>query len=239
MEAIMTDQPPTDYPGDVWAVGQRRQPGGTFPPGSGAGSGSPGDSGGVEPELIDPDGSGPDGPGLDPCLDPATALDWNADAAAAAAAAEFARQAADRTPPEDLNTREWGAYLYRNPDGSVRVGPVNFGPPFTFGGNGTVTLIEGGSMTDVVGFVHSHNSGGHLPSDGNPINPGDLQVLDSLIAASGNSSLRMYIVAPSQGPAGHVPTNQINVYNSTNARSARDSFTPGPEVNPEGQPCPA
>jgi hypothetical protein len=225
--------------GTIWVVGQRRRPGGSFPSGSGGGGGIPGDDGGVHQDEVDPDGGGPDGPMMDPCSDPGTALEWNADAAAAAAAEEFARQAAARTPPEDLNTREWGAYLYRNPDGSVRFGPVSFGPPFTFGGNGTVTLVQGGSMSDVVGFVHSHNSGGHLPSDGHPGAPGDLQVLDSLITASGNPSIRMYIVAPNQGPAGHVPRNQINVYDSTNARSARDSFSPGPEVNPEAQPCPA
>lgn len=230
----MTD---TTNLGTIWVVGQRRAPGGSFPSaGSGGGAG---DDGGIHQLEVDPDPEDPPSSPPDPCADPATALEWNADAAAAAAAKEFARLAASRTPPEDLNTREWGAYLYRNPDGSVRIGPINFGPEFTFGGNGTVTLIQDGSMNDVIGFIHSHNSGGHLPSDGNLDQPGDLQVLDSLIAGSGNPSIRMYIVAPSQGPAGFVPRNQINVYDQSNARSSRDSFTPGPEVNPEGQPCSA
>jgi len=109
----MTDQPPTDYPGDVWATGQRRQPDGSFPSGGGgAGTGV----GGINQNDLDPADPGtPTDPEAqaDPCADPETALEWNADAAAAEAAKEFARLAADQTPPEDLNTREWGAYLSR------------------------------------------------------------------------------------------------------------------------------
>lgn len=213
---------------------QRRAPGGTFPSpaGAGGGGGVP-DIIGVEQDEVE---LNPELPPTHPCGDPETALEWNADAAAAAAAREFTKRA--EAQDEDLNTREWGAFLYRNADGSVRVGPINSGPEFQFGGNGTVPLIEDGPRSDIVGFVHSHNSGGHLPSSGNDVEPGDIQVLDFWIGESQNASMRMYIVAPNQGPAGYEPYNQINVYNSTNAREARNTFTNGPEINPEGEPCP-
>lgn len=235
----MTDQPPGN-PGDVWATGQRREPGGLFPQrgGGGGGGGGGGDDGETHQQEVGDDNSAP-GVYADPCAAPETAVDWNADAAAAAAAKEFARLAALKTPPEDLNTREWGAYLYRNPDGSIRIGAINSGPAFQAGGVGSVALIADGLDADIVGFVHSHSSGNHLPSDGPDLNnPGDIQVLDSLVAASGNPHLRMYIVAPNQGPVGFAPYNQVNFYNASNALPARQSGTPGPEVNPEGLPCP-
>ncbi len=138
-----------------------------------------------------------------------------------------------------MNKREWGAYLYRRADGSIRIGPINFGPEFQAGGVGGVALIRDGADADIIGFVHSHSSGNHLPSDGPDMNnPGDLQVLDSIVASSGNPDVRMYIVAQNQGPAGFSPYNQINFYNASNALSARQSGTAGPEVNPEGVRCP-
>lgn len=225
----MTD--PTN-PGDIYVIGQRRAPGGSFPGGGGGIDESTGD---VPETELPPDPLDDDMP--NPCAAPSTALEWNADAAAAEAAKEFARLASERAPPETLNNREWGAYLYAQPDGSVRLGTVSFGPEFTAGGVGTVSLIDDGLPSDIVGFVHSHSGGNHLPSDGNAQQPGDIQVLDAQIARTGNVNLRMYIVAQNQGPTGFVPYNQINFYNQTNARSSRDSFTNGPEVNPDGQPC--
>lgn len=231
----MTD---TTNLGTIWVVGQRRAPGGTFP--SGGSSGGAGDSGGVHQREVDPDPEEPPYSPPDPCADPATALEWNTDAAAAAAAKEFARLAAERTPSETLNTREWGCYLYRAADGSIQRGPITFGDPFSNGGNGTVTLSDVGiNPSTIVGSVHSHGSGNHLPSSGNAEFPGDIQHLDGMVSFSGNSSARLYIVAESQGPVGFLPYNQINVYNQTTAQQARDSFTPGPEVNPDGMPCPA
>ena len=133
----MTD-PVTDL-GEIAVVGQRRSNRNeAFPVIGGAG------------ETPDPPsetgetngGGGGEGPvqPRDRCATAAGALEVNADAAAAAAAKEFASRAIAQG--EDLNTREWGAYLYRNADGSVRVGPINSGPEFRFGGNGTVSLIE-------------------------------------------------------------------------------------------------
>jgi hypothetical protein len=173
----------------------------------------------------------------DPCADPDTALEWNADATAAEATKEFARLAAEQVPPETLNDREWGAYLYRQSNGSIRLGPINHGLPFSSGGIGSVALIESGPPDDIIGSVHSHGSGNHLPSSGTVDQPGDMQNLTGMIAYTGNSSFRMYIVAQNQGPSGFSQYNQINVYDQSNAQASRDSFTNGPEVNPNGTPC--
>jgi hypothetical protein len=141
-------------------------------------------------------------------------------------------------PPETLDGREWGCYLYRASDGSIRLGPITSGLPFSMGGVGTVGLsYDGIDPSTIVGSVHSHSSGNHLPSSGDPNSPGDIQHLDGTVAFSGNSSARLYIVARNQGPAGFEPYNQINVYDQDTAQEARDTSTPGPEVNPEAAPC--
>ena len=219
-------------------VGQRRTPGGTFPQRSGGGSGGGSGEDGIHQNQLSPDEPPP--PLVqDPCADPAMAEDWNTDAAAAEATKEFARLAAARTPPETLNDREWGAYLYRASDGLIQIGPIAFGPPFSNGGVGTVNpSVSGLDPSTIVGSIHSHSSGNHIPSDGNEQFPGDIDHLNGLVAFSGNSSARLYIVAQNQGPAGFVPYNQINVHKQATAQAARSSFTPGPEVNPEAEPCP-
>lgn len=228
----MTD--PTN-PGDISVVGQRRWPGGSFP---GGGGGGKDETTGEVPETEElPDPLEEVMP--DPCADSVLAVDWNAYAAAAEAARKFAELAAARSPAEDLNTREWGAYLYRAGDGSIQVGPITPGPAFSFGGSGTVRPILGDfDPSAIVGSVHSHSAGNHLPSSGNDQEPGDIQHLTGLVAYSGNPSARLYIVAQNQGPAGFVPYNQINIYNQSTIQQARDNFTPGPEVNPDGTPCP-
>ena len=238
----MTDPQPTPVD-DIIVVGQRRRPGGSFPPASGAGGGGLGE-GGVEQDELDPDGQ-PSGAPPHPCDDAGTAVEWNADAAAAEAAKAFARLAAARDPAENLDTREWGAYLYRMPDGSVRVGPVSFGDPFDMGGVGGVNLIEDGPRRDIIGSVHSHNAGNHLPSTGpGGSELGDIGHLDGMVetvrAAGGDfASVRMYIVARAFGPPGSGSYNRISVYTPATARTARETSTPGPEVNPDGEPCSA
>lgn len=233
----MTNTGPATNPGDITVTGQRRRPNGSFP--SGGGGGGSGEGSGTSPDIQDePDTGQPGVSPPNPCADPATALEWNADAVVAGAAQEFVQRAANRNPPEDLEVREWGAYLYQDANGSVRLGPINFGDPFVNGGGGSVVLLEDGSQTSIIGSVHSHSLGNHLPSDGNTQYPGDIQHLASMAAYSGNASVRLYIVSRNTGPAGFTPYPQINVYNNATARSARDTFTPGPEVNPNGQPCP-
>lgn len=232
-----TDPNPPSELDEIVTTGQRRWPGGQFPPASGsAGYGEP-PEGPVPIQVEEGEPEQPRPP--DPCSNPETALDWNADAAAAEAAKEFARRAAARTPPETLNDREWGAYLYRAADGSIQIGPIAFGPPFSSGGVGTVNPSTSGlDPSTIVGSIHSHGSGNHLRSDGNEQFPGDIDHLNGLVVFSGNTSARLYIVAQNQGPAGFVPYNQINVYNQAKAQDARSNFAPGPEVNPEAEPCP-
>lgn len=194
---------------DVYSVGQRRNPGGTFPPAAGGGGG--GSLGDPPGRTIHQAGEDPDPPQpSDPCSHPDTALEWNADAAAAEAAKEFAKQAAARQPPEDLNRREWACYLYRAADGSIQMGPVTSGDPFANGGVGTVTPSNQGiDPATIIGSVHSHSSGSHLPSTG----PGPgledrgdighvISTADWITANNGNGSVfRAYIVAQNQGPA--------------------------------------
>lgn len=139
--------------GTIWVVGQRRAPGGTFPPASGAGTGSSGGDGGVEPELVDPDPEDPPWSPPHPCDDPETAREWNADAAAAEAKREFERQAAERGD-DGLFSREWHAFLYEDATGRVYVGPVSAGS------QGAVAPDTTGMTPDnLVGFIHNHPGG--------------------------------------------------------------------------------
>lgn len=133
---------------------------------------------------------------------------------------------------ETLNDREWGAFLYRAPDGSIQIGPIAQG----LLGEGSVSIsAEGLDPTTIVGEIHSHRDGQHIPSIGDPNGGrGDLDALADTIRLSGNSSVRMYIVARNRLPAGFTPYNQINVYNQDTAPGPQR----GPEVNPEGEPCP-
>jgi hypothetical protein len=95
-------------------------------------------------------------------------------------------------------------------------------------------------------LIHTHNAGGHLPS-GAPIfdNLNDYGVLnwiaDRLQAAGYSRSLaRIYIAADTVWNEGDPPQQTvINVYDQTNIIPAIDgSDVVGPEVNPDGQPCP-
>lgn len=162
----MTDTAPTELD-PILVVGQRRQPSGQFPSRGGGGPAGGGEGGiGVDEPIPEDPTSQPTGR-PDPCAAPDTALEWNADAAAAEAAKEFARLASEKTPPETLNTREWGCYLYRASDGSIRMGPPTFGDPFEAGHVGNVQLSNDGiDPATIIGSVHSHGSGSHLPSTG-------------------------------------------------------------------------
>jgi hypothetical protein len=157
------------------------------------------------------------------------ALEWNADAAAAEAAKELARLASEMVPSENLNIREWGCYLYRASDGSIRMGPPNHGDPFTSGHVGNVRLSdEGIDPATIIGSVHSHGSGSHVPSTGpgpgleDRGDIGHITSMSTFVSANGGngSAVRMYIVAQNQGPAGFVPYNQINLYTPETAQRA-------------------
>ncbi|WP_346927426.1 hypothetical protein [uncultured Arthrobacter sp.] len=142
----MTDT--TDL-GTIYVVGQRRAPGGAFPSG-GSGGGGGDDGGGIQQNEVSDDPNSPS-PGFDPCADPTTALEWNADAAAAEAKREFERQAAERGD-DGLFSREWYAFLYEDATGRVYVGPVSAGS------QGTVTPDTTGMTPGQSCRLHTQSS---------------------------------------------------------------------------------
>lgn len=206
----MTD---TTNLGTIWVVGQRRAPGGTFPPpAGGGGGGGPPDIIGVEPEEVE---LNPEPPPTHPCDDPATALPWNVDAAAAAAAAEFDRLG--RAAGEDgINDRERGAYLFRRGDGSVGFGPLPIaeGPLFSEGGEFVSSGLGDIDPGSVVGFIHSHPQGSHRLSGPSPrvgLEEGDLGFFNNYLVplmANNDATPRLYIVARNEVGAGQRPTTR-------------------------------
>ncbi len=220
----MTD--PTN-PGDIYVVGQRRAPGGSFPSGGGGGGGD--ETIGDVPETELP--SDPRDDGMpNPCADSFLALDWNADAAAAEAKKEFERRAAARGDT-GLYSREWHTFIYEAQDGSMYFGPI---VPGTI--NSVVPDTAGMTPNNLVGFIHNHPGGGLNPSGD------DWTGFDNLYSwvaqwSSGGVSranrLRQYIIARDVTD----PNSQmaIRVFNNNSNRSAD---APAPEVNPEGLPCP-
>ena len=233
----------TDTLPDREVVGQRRRPDGTFP--------SVGSSGGPDedfpfPQQNEDEPPPPYEPPFDPCADPATALEWNGDAAAAGTAKDFEQRAAARNPPETLNTREWGAALFEMPDGRVVAGNVTHSA-YTFqnpgpGGRVSVainwTAPPGGVL---IGMAHSHNAGSHLPSGSSPTSDDQdslryIRDVRSQIGLNPDQA-RIYIVALTTGPADSPQYAKVSVYNHQNQQAAI-AGTEGPEVNPEAQPCP-
>lgn len=215
----MTDQPPTDYQGDVWAMGQRRVPGGSFPTGGGGGSPRGGD--GDQQNEVDPDAESPDRPDADPCSEPETALEWNADAAAAEAKRQFEAQAQE-LGDDGLYEREFGAQIYQRPDGSIYLGRVTYGDPMT----GAFAFDESGATQgNLVGEIHSHPGGSLVPS------AADWGRVDTWSGWTGRN-FRSYVVARDTSD----PNSEfrIRVYDTT---SDRDIDAIGPEVNPEAAPC--
>lgn len=179
-----------------------------------------------------------------PCAGGPSKREWNADAAAAAAVDAFQTLSAQRNPPEDLNVREWGTALYELANGRVVRGPITSGE-FTFqspgpGGVASVTIDYSGQPANsrLIGVVHSHNAGGHLPSGSSPT-VGDQAVLQYLrngLGASANDA-RLYIAALTLVSAGETQYAKINFYNHVNQDAAIGGVE-GPEVNPNAVPCP-
>lgn len=236
----MTD--PTHELDEIVVQGQRRRPGGTFPAGPGGGGPGGGNSGGEHQNEVEDPGTQPYEPPPHPCSDPEAALDWNADAAAAEAAEEIARLAA-LAGEDGLNYRERGAFLFRRSDGSIGVGPIHQSDPFDANGDAAVHLTyDGVDPNTIIGSIHSHRDGSHLPSGPSPrpeIGSGDVGHFAFLQALMNNpSQARIYIVARNQLGASQTPYNQINVYNEQNMQASQEESEVGPEVNPEAQPCP-
>ncbi|MBU1323966.1 MAG: hypothetical protein KJ676_01855 [Alphaproteobacteria bacterium] len=245
----MTQAPPPTQVDDIVVRGQRRWPNGQFPVRSGEGYGE--DPEGPIPIEI---GQEPDPPtSTDPCASPETALDWNADAAAAEAVKDLRDFARSQFPNEqDFNDREYGAVLWEMPDGSIIHGPMRAGEHTFYEASGagdgeTRAVVEldwtpPGTGAVIIGTVHTHNVGGFLPS-GSSTELDDQGVLtfsqqqrESLMPGSG-SAARLYVAAHDFGSYEVRGPLKITVYDSQN-RQAAIAGIEGPEVNPEGQPCP-
>jgi hypothetical protein len=225
-------------PGDIVVTGQRRGPGGAFPE---IVKGNP--TGDHQDEVSDDPNYGVNPNEFNPCGDPATRHEWDIDAAAAAAAKAI-KAAAAAAGENGLSHRERGAFLLRKPDGSIVVGPIVDGSAYD-PGQQPVTILDPYSipnMSEIVGIVHSHQAGNHLPSPPSANGPGDagglttlMNIMNTYNPGSG-ANARMYIVAETTGSP---PQTQINVYAPSNIAAATGSSpTAGPEVNPDGQACP-
>lgn len=223
----MTDP---SYPlDDITVVGQRRRPDGTYPSRGGSGGGSANEPGGIDQwQLEEEDETPPEGQ-TDPCADPVTAREWNADAAAAEAQRRMQQDANDPL----LDGRERGFVIYVDPSSqAVRLGNLAVGP--NMGGSVTPDL-SGIAPENIIGFVHSHPASGPYPSG--PDQTVLFPFFQNLIAAAGGNAaaFRLYIVGTRTDPGGQARL-QIRVYKKSNLGG--DENNPGPEVNPDGEPCP-
>lgn len=233
----MPQETPVD---EIVVVGQRRRPGGTFPSRSGSGSGEPG--GDHQIEVTDDPGQPTPPP--DPCADPETRKEWNADAAAAEALRLMIAKA--NLMDGFLGRREFGAILYRRPDGSIGIGNITWGPPFDQPDPETGrTYVEldysGIPPASIIGSIHSHNAGSFRPSGDATGQNGDWGHyfgLRNLVLNSGGNpdTVRIYIAAQ-ELVTGPTVSHGLKVYDSRN-KDAALAGQDGPEVNPEAQPCP-
>lgn len=225
----MTDP---SYPlDDIYVTGQRRQPDGTFPrPAGSGGSGGTGNDGGVHQNEVGDPGTQPYEPPPHPCDNPESALDWNADAAAAEALRRFQADANDPL----LDGRERSFVIYRDPTtGQIRLGNMAVGT--NMGGEVTPDMT-GINMGDVIGTIHSHPGSGPYPSGPDQSNFTNYWQPQIAAAGGNSSSFRIYVAGTRADPGGPARL-QIRVYNETNLQG--DEENPGPEVNPNGEPCPS
>lgn len=210
----MTQEPPPYPVDDIEVKGQRRKPGGALPRPPTTGGG-----GGEQQEELDPDEQ-PSG-GSHPCDDPETALDWNADAAAAEALRRMEAAARDGGEP-DFAEREYGTAIFLMPDGTFRIGSIARGDSQT----GTVRFdYDEFGEENLIATIHSHPSSGGFSQD--------RPVLDYTRSVSRHgNSVRMYGVRLEYSTG--TPLYQL-LYLTIDNLNESDVAT---EVNPNGQPCP-
>ena len=213
-----TPEPPaTDLPG-VTVQGQRR-PAGSMQPFPAISLPDPLPT---SDATIEPDDS--TGPSL--CDDPEAREEVNADAAAA----KFMRmvKAAIIAAGESFADREYGALLVRQADGSIDV--VGFAPG-PGGGYGPPVDLTGINPADVVGYVHTHPSGGgaSVPDWRDVYN----YLYNQGTAANGDMrNLRMYV--GTEVNQYNSSTRYLHVWKGGDWGSYDQLF----EVNQEGEPCP-
>jgi len=163
---------------------------------------------------------------LGPCDDPLLSEEINTDAAAAKALKEFKARADQSGEPLEL--REYGAWLYRDTDGSILFGNVVRGDPYAASVSPwTTEALEGVPFDQVVGFIHNHPGGGATPS------VGDWHVYHEayqrIVAAGGTDAqnFRLYVAGTVNG-ATRLFVNKGAAYGTSN---------PGLEVHPDTRPC--
>lgn len=212
-------------PGNAWVRGQRRRSDGSFPSGGGGYFEPPT---GPVPIGVE-DGEPEQAPPTDQCADPDTALEWNADAAAAEALRRFQADAGD--PLVDRLERSF--VIYRDPaTGGIRLGNIAVGPNM---GGAVTPDMTGIDMRDVIGTIHSHPGNGPYPSDPDRSNFTNFWQKEIGEAGGDAARFRVYVVGTRADPGGSARL-QIRVYNQTNLDG--DEANPGPEVNPNGELCP-
>lgn len=242
----------------ITVVGQRRVASGLgFPIRPGGGGGGGGTSGGEEENTLpdDPNWGQPELLVQDPCANPASALAWNADAAAAKTTRDIEAFAASNFPSEQgINDREYGAALWEMPDGSIIAGPIT-ASEFTFFEAAQILREDQNARVSVEldwtppgpgavhwGTIHTHNMDAFLPS-GNSYSDGDQGVLtysQNLREAQkpgAGSQASLYVVARKPGSYEALGPTKIVHYDQRN-RDDAISGQEGSEVNPEAQTCP-
>lgn len=93
--------------------------------------------------------------------------------------------------------KEWGMYLIRDPDGSIRgVGPIEGqnangieGIPW----NATAAELGISSWSQLVGLVHTHPVDNNADSDAYKLSPQDRNVTQAFIGAGADIDFRQYI----------------------------------------------
>ena len=233
----MTDtEPPPTQVDDIVVKGQRKWPSGQFPVRTGY---SEPPEGPIPIEV----GLEPDPPtSTDPCASPDTALEWNADAAAAEALRRILAYAADQPGnTHNLSNREYGAMICQDQNGGLFISQVRHGDPI-FNENGDlVGTVPADLAVDVridacgagalpLGMIHTHPMTG--PTGGLP-SASDAAWVNALNQTRGDGLGRIYVVSIGSGSSPY----RITVYNADNINAAAGGAV-GPEVNPDGETCP-
>lgn len=229
--------------GEIVVTGQRRQPNGGFPVAGGGGGGGGGDTGAPQQNEVSPNDPLPPET-FNPCANVATALPWNADAAAAravpaylAAAASLGFADAPNGSPR-LSNREFARGLSRGPNGTVNGGAISWGPPIPPGETGTVDVdVTGIDAFNYLGDAHSHPGGNPLPSVGDWAG---FMSNNRAARTAGRTSEYFYTYIFAVNSDGVTGTTYVyrDGPRAANSADPPKPTTVGAEVNPDAQPCP-